>query len=51
MRRTKITDNTEDEEDDSEVDSESPKKEDEFSLEDYIADDEDETPYYNLTGQ
>lgn len=44
-----ITDNTEDEEDDSEIDSESPKKEDEFSLEDYIADDEDETPYYNLT--
>lgn len=44
-----ITDNTEDEEDESEVDTESPKKEDEFSLEDYIADDEDETPYYNLT--
>ena len=44
-----ITDTTEDEEEESEVDSESPVKEDEFSLEDYIADDEDETPYYNLT--
>jgi RNA polymerase sigma-54 factor len=44
-----LTDVNENEDEDAEQETDSPVKEDEFSLEDYIADDEDETPYYNLT--
>lgn len=44
-----LTDVNESDDEDIEHESDSPEKEDEFSLEDYIADDDDETPYYNLT--